>query len=84
MRDELRCGECGESTFRIEHAKAPDDVRVGGHAEGIEGYLIVICVNCLDESFIKPIPTHVDVQGNLCGGWGPKESKKTDEPKRKK
>lgn len=69
-RDRLRCGNCGEGTFTLEHARPLNEVRAGGEgAGGFQGPIMVICVECGEESELAAIPAALHIEGVLCGGW---------------
>jgi len=71
MRDQLKCGDCGGSTFRLFFKGARGAGRFGGGGQE-RGTLIVRCLACGDETKVKPETPGLATEGNLCGGWGKK------------
>lgn len=69
-RDPLRCGECGNNSFTMAHARPDTEGEiVGGHGSGFLGALIVTCIRCSTETKIEAVPAALTADGPLCGGW---------------
>lgn len=69
-RDPLLCGECKGSSFSLFHLKPEGEPRVGGQGSGgFAGAIVAQCCTCGLETTIRAVPSRLDTDGPLCGGW---------------
>jgi hypothetical protein len=71
--DQVKCGDCGGASFRVDHLRAAAEPRLGGHGSDGTGFgLVLTCEACKEKTKITiAFPLHPKFlsDGHACGGW---------------